>query len=893
MNVQAFLNSQDSAATALAGDREELVRAIGDLGQQDILLAGGKGASLGEMVRAGLPVPDGFVVLTGAYRSFVNCNGMAAEIDRITAGVPEDAAAALDEVSRSLQALFSDAALPQDIVDAIGEAYRRLGGGPVAVRSSATAEDLPGASFAGQHDSFLNMEGGEAVAAAVKRCWASLWKERAIAYRKRQGIASEGVAMAVVVQRMVTAERAGVLFTANPLDHRRDRMLLSASWGLGEAVVGGEVTPDQWVVDASSGDVVDAEIADKRVITVRDGDGTVTREMPAEMRTAPALQPAEVAELARMGRAAAKFFGSPQDIEWAAAEGSIYLVQSRPITSLFPLPEPRPDLVDGLRLYLCFSVHAQQMVEPLTPAGLEFWRALVAGFAYAFTGKPYRAVPALKFAAGRMFFDVTELLRNPKRWDGFGTAISDKDPVTAEALRLFLAREGDAIAHRGPGVRIPMRLLPLAARLALRYLSAAVVPNRARRRLQRETDAAIAALEAEAAGLAGVADRVRFIEEEIGRRGAVAWLVPVAVMSPGLAAEGAIRERLERWLGDASALTAIQRALPYNPTTEMGLALWRLAQRLRAEGVAPSAEHPGVREFLGRFGHRAVWEIDPGVPRWSEDPAFVLDVLRGYGEAEGTDQEAQFHAHEAEAVRVADDVVARVRRERGGLHARQLGWLIRLYRATGGMREQPKFDGARLIALTRRVLRDVGEELVRRGRLDDADDVFFLTLDQIRAADLGGEDTRAAGMDLSAEAARARAEYLREQERRAVPRWMTSAGECIFGVPAKGGEGVLAGHPVSPGVYEGTVRVVLHPAGARLERGEVMVCRGTDPCWTPLFLRAGALVMETGGAVSHGSVVAREYGLPAVAGVPDATVHLQDGMRVRVDGETGQVAVLE
>jgi rifampicin phosphotransferase len=870
----------------------QAVRTLGELGRNDVLLAGGKGASLGEMVRAGLPVPDGFVMLTGAYRAFVADNQLEAEIRRLTRDLPTGDTA-LEETSRALHRLFESAEMPDRVTADIDAAYNALGGGPVAVRSSATAEDLPGASFAGQHDSFLNVVGADAVAAAVKRCWISLWNARALAYRRRKGIASEGVAMAVVVQRMVTAERAGVLFTANPLDHRRDRMLLSASWGLGEAVVAGDVTPDQWVVDAGSGAVIDARIADKRVITVREGDGTVNRAMPPELRDAPSLQPGEVAALARMGRVAAEFFGSPQDIEWAGAGGEFYLVQSRPITSLFPLPEPRPDPADGLRLYLCVSVHAQQMVEPLTPAGLEFWRVLVAGFAHTFTGKPYRDVPAFKVAAGRMFFDVTALLRNPKRWEGFGTAISDKDPVTTEALRLFLAREGDRIAHRGPGIRIPTRMVPVAARLAMRYLAAAIAPERARRRLQRETDAAIGALETDAARLTGVADRVRFIEEEIGRRGAIAWLVPVAVMSPGLAAESAIRERLERWLGDVSGLASIQRALPHNPTTEMGLALWRLARRLRAEGAEPTADHPGVREFLDRFGHRAVWEIDPGVARWSEDPSYVLEMLRSYAEQVDADQERQFRDHEGEAERVADELVARVRQQKGKLRAWQLRRLIHLYRQTGGLREQPKFDGARIIALTRRVLREAGEELVQRGRLDDADDVCFLTLDQIRSADEAGAAGLAPGADLREAAAHARSEYLRERERRAIPRWMTSVGECIFGVPSEEGEGVLSGFPVSPGMYEGTVRVVHHPAGARLERGEVLVCRGTDPCWTPLFLRAGALVMETGGAVSHGSVVAREYGLPAVAGVAEATERLQDGMRVRVDGETGQVTVLD
>ncbi|MCC6007513.1 MAG: efflux RND transporter permease subunit, partial [Rhodobacteraceae bacterium] len=343
---------------------------------------------------------------------------------------------------------------------------------------------------------------------------------------------------------------------------------------------------------------------------------------------------------------------------------------------------------------------------------------------------------------------------------------------------------------------------------------------------------------------------------------------------------------LDRALRDATQ--AVQRALPHNATTEMGLALWRLAQAMRARGEEPSADHPGVVEFLRRFGHRAVWEIDPGIARWAEDPSYVLDLLRGYMEApDDADQEAQFFQARAEAEAAVAEIVARVRREKGGLRARILAWQLRCYRELAGLREQPKFEGARMIAITRRILLAAGAELVAGGRLDAAEDVFFLGLGDLLAVQAG-----TAG-DLRAKAAAARATHESEMRRRAVPRWMTSDGECIFGVASDETEGVLSGLPVSAGSFEGRVRVVLHPSGAKLEQGEVLVCRGTDPAWTPLFLRAGALVMETGGAVSHGSIVAREYGLPAVAGVPNATERLRDGQRVRVNGETGQVTVLD
>jgi len=865
----------------------DITRALDALDERDLSLAGGKGASLGAMLQAGLPVPEGFAVLTEAYRAFVRHNGFEEPVRALVEDMPPDDPEALAAAAQGLKDRFIAGEIPEGVARAIADTYAGIGAGLVVVRSSATAEDLPGASFAGQHDSFLNVEGPEDVADAVRRCWASLWNPRAASYRKRVGLDTTDIGIAVVVQRMIDAERSGVLFTANPLDHRRDRMLLSASFGLGEAVVGGDVAPDNWVLDAD-GRVLEHHLSDKQVITVREGKGTVNRPMPDDKRRAVSLSDTEVAELAALGGRAQKYFDSPQDLEWAIEGGRIYLVQSRPITSLFPLPEPLPAPEDGLRLYLCFNVHAQQMLEPFTPAGIDWWRAIVGGFAHAATGRPERDLPWLKVSAGRLFADITELLRKPGRWPQLAEAASDKDPVTGQALLAFRDREGHRIIGRKGGIGFWWRLGPLLARLGWRGLLASLNPEKARLRVLAETDAAIRRIETEAQSLPTLRARVDFIRDVLGRRGAIIWIIPVAVMNPGLMAEGALRRKARDWLDDEGLLTPVQRALPHNITTEMGLALWRLAQRFKAEGTEPRADHPGVADFLRRFGHRAVWEIDPGVARWSEDPTYVLGVLRSYMDApEDADQEAQFHRQRAEAERAALDLVARVRAAKGAMRARVFAWQMRCYRELAGLREQPKFEGARLIAIARRILLDAGADLVAKDALDTAEDVIFLGFDDL----LAFEEGRAG--DLRAKAAEARAEYAREMTRRAVPRWMTSDGEALFGVKAAESAGVLSGLPVSAGTHEGRVRVVLHPVGAKLERGEVLVCRGTDPAWTPLFLQAGALVMETGGAVSHGSIVAREYGLPAVAGVADATTRLTDGQRVRVDGQSGQVVLLD
>ncbi len=853
----------------------------------DLPLAGGKGASLGAMLGAGLPVPEGFAVLTQAYRDFVAHNKFDEPVRHLVEDVPADDPDALARAAQALKDQFLAGAIPPHVSNAIAAAYDKIGAGLVVVRSSATAEDLPGASFAGQHDSFLNIEGPEAVAEAVRGCWASLWNPRAVSYRKRVGLDTINIGIAVVVQRMIDAERSGVLFTANPLDHRRDRMLLSASWGLGEAVVGGDVSPDNWVLDAS-GKVLSHHLSDKEIITVREGKGTVNRPMPEDKRRAVSLSEAEVTELARLSAKAQAYFDSPQDLEWAIEGGRIYLVQSRPITSLFPLPEPQPAPEDGLRFYMCFNVTAQQMLEPFTPAGLDWWRAICGGFAHAATGRPERDLPWLKEGAGRMFADITELLRKPGRWAQVADALSEKDPITGQAMLAFRDREGHRITGRKGGIGFWWRLGPLFARLGWRGLIASLNPEKARLRVLAETDAAIRQIEKEAQGLSTMRARVDFIRDVLGRRGAIIWIIPVAVMNPGLMAEGALKHKVRDWLGDESLLTPVQRTLPHNITTEMGLTLWRLARKFSAEGIEPRADHPDVKAFLERFGHRALWEIDPGIARWSEDPTYVLELIRSYMDApEDADQEAQFARQKAEAETAMADLVARVRAAKGGLRARFFAWQLRCYRELAGLREQPKYEGARMIALARRIWLEAGAELVAKDALDAPEDVLFLRLD-----DLLGFEVGQAG-DLRAKSAEARAEYEREKTRRAVPRIMSSDGEAIFGVQAEESEGVLVGLPVSAGTHEGRVRVIEHPSGAKLERGEVLVCRGTDPGWTPLFLQAGALVMETGGAVSHGSIVAREYGLPAVAGVADATSRLTDGQRVRVDGQSGQVVILD
>ncbi|CAG0933386.1 pyruvate, water dikinase [Thermoflexales bacterium] len=865
---------------------------------------GGKGASLARLAQAGLPVPDGFHVTTAAYRQFVAENNLQPAILNALEQADVARPDSLEAASHVIHDLFAQAHVPSAIADEIGAAYRSLatkrGSGDesisVAVRSSATAEDLPEASFAGQQDTYLNILGREAVLSAVKRCWASLWTARAISYRARQGISMERVVLAVVVQQLVTAKMAGILFTANPLTGRRDEAVINAAWGLGEAIVGGRVTPDTLIVDKAAGRVKQAQVAEKAIMTVRTSNGTKEQPVEESRRKERVLSDTLAAKLTALGCQIEAAYGAPQDIEWcytsapspngieAGGEaGQFFIVQARPITTLFPLPTPLPTPEDGLRIYLCVNVVLQGITEPFTPLGWEIFRLSYAGMIDSVTGKLSTAYPAwVKDAAGRMYVDPTDLLRNPKIGKMIARWLAAKDPVASQALLQVLQVNADKIQSKQK-LKLPWRMFfTIVPNMVGPAIYSFLAPRAAREKMYAMGEAWLAPLEQRARQLTGRTDRLHFVEDAARKLFWTAFY-EVAYCSSGLRSMELIPALLKKWLGADTLAQPVLQALPHNPTTEMGQELLRIARRLQIEQAAPAPDHPAVQEFLKRFGHRAVREIDTGLPRWSEDPTYVVEMLATYlAQGNLESKLEQFRAAQAEAEASIPRVVAEVRRCKGRLPAWIIGHLLRCLREAGGMREQPKFDLIRCFALLRHVLLEVGQDLVTQGQLDKAEDVFYLTWANIQASG-----------DLRPRAAEARAAYRREVGRTAVPRIMTSTGECFYSAPAVGDHNTLVGAPVSPGVYTGMAHIVHAPLGAQLERGEILVTHSTDPSWTPLFLNAGAVIMETGGPISHGAIVAREYGIPAVAGVSEATTRLRTGQRLRVNGETGEIVCLE
>ncbi|MDN5915261.1 MAG: phosphoenolpyruvate synthase [Pseudonocardia sp.] len=868
------------------------------LGGRDLPQVGGKAANLGELLRAGFAVPDGFCVMTPAYAAAAR----AADLDAVLA------ASDPDRLGGRARAALLAVPIPAAVAAAVIDAYAALGAHvPVAVRSSATAEDLPTASFAGQQDTFLNVVGRDAVLDAVRRCWASLWTDRAVQYRARAGIDQHGVALAVVVQRMLDVEVAGVLFTADPVTGRRDRTVIDANPGLGEAVVSGAVNPDHVEVEAD-GRISEVRVGDK-ALAVRALAGGGVEHVAAASDAEPCLSEAAITELAAVGRRVAARFGAPQDLEWAIdTEGAVWLTQSRPITTLYPLPRsPEP----GLRVFVCASL-AQGLTRPVTPMGISAFRVVASTASRVVFGVPVpdtlAGPPVFAEAGGRMFIDATGVLRSRVGRLLVPRVLDVMEARSAVVLRALF--DEPELAVRSTSV------LPFARGLAgalLRYRVPPTVavsvasPAAGRRRAARVARRVRAHVPAgpDATGAERLDAAVRVL-------GAAFATVPRVAPVAGA---GFLMLALARRLAgpdlDADTVHDVLRSLPYNVTTGMDLRLWDVATRLRADLPSASAlrEHsaaeltaahrdgtlpPVLRDELGGFlrehGHRAVAEIDLGVPRWSDDPSYLFGVLANYLRVEDPEHGADVVF--ARGARAADDAVAaaaaRVRRRGGGWAGRGrallVGTALRRMRELAGMREEHKDLLVRMLAQARTEIAAVGAELAARGLLDAAEDVFLLDLAMARTA--------LAGVDHRAVVAVRRAEYEREMLRRHVPRVLLSDGtepETLAAADPGDTPGALRGSPASAGTVSAPARVVLDPVGAHLEPGEVLVCPSTDPGWTPLFLTAGGLVMEMGGSNSHGAVVAREYGIPAVVGVPGATECIVTGQRVAVDGAAGLV----
>jgi phosphohistidine swiveling domain-containing protein len=878
-----------------------LVVDLADVDSTMINAVGGKALNLGLMSLGELPVPGGFCVTTEAYRLVVQ-GRLDDLMDKLAGSTdPGGVAAAAEEARQRVLAVEP----PAELRTAITDRYSAIGDdAPVAVRSSATAEDLAYASFAGQQDTYLNVVGSAALLDAVRRCWASLWTDRAVSYRNANGIDHSGVTLAVVVQRMIDAAVAGVMFTANPVTGNRNETVIDASPGLGEAVVSGAVNPDHFVVNSVDDAIVTRRLGDKRlVITSLPGGGTVHQEL-ADRSSEACLDDQQLRQLVDLGQQVQRLYGAPQDTEWALdSVGRFWLTQARPITTLYPLARThRP----GLRVLMCFSL-AQGLTRPITPMGIAAFRLIGSSVATALQMPPVEPLagpPAMHAPGQRLYLDLTSVLRNRIGRRAVITIFGVMEARASALLKTLAARPEFSIIdspdhamlrHIAAAVlrnKVPVRVAIGLANPEWAYRGVAASERRLRRSLTLPANAT-------------ASQRLDFVEQRLGEVLFVMLrTVPYAVGGYLMLAAS---RRLLRDVAQPGELQEVLRGLPHNITTEMDLKLWELTEEIRSdepsrtaftdlavpdllqryrERALPAVAQCALQGFLRRFGHRAVAEIDLGMPRWSDDPSHLLGVISNYLRLDESDLDpaSQFRTGAAKAESMITSLTSRAA-QRSRLRAKLAGWTLRRVRQLAGLREAHKFPLALAFAFMREHLKAIGRELAAVKVLDQADDVFFLDLGDVRRG-LAGEDLRTLVSER-------REAYEQELKRRHIPRLLLSDGtepEALATQAARA-DGALVGSPASTGAVTGRARVVLDPVGAHLEPGEILVAPSTDPGWTPLFFTAGGLVMEMGGSGSHGAVVAREYGIPAVVGVPEATQKIETGQLITVDGSAGLVSI--
>ena len=857
-----------------------------EIDQTQRMLVGGKGANLGELAKlAGIHVPDGFCITTQAFQRIMGATAAITEyldqLVRLKVAEREKIA----ELSAALRQAIAAVAIPQAIEEEISRHLARLGEeNAYAVRSSATAEDLPTASFAGQQDTYLNVIGKPAILTHISKCWASLFTERAVIYRLQNGFDHRKVHLAVVVQQMVFPQAAGILFTADPVTSNRKVLSIDASFGLGEALVAGLVNADNYKV--RNGELVDKQIATKQlaIYGVKAG-GTTTEAIAPAQQQRQALTDAQILQLAQIGRTIEAHFGAPQDIEWCLADEIFYIVQSRPITTLYPIPA-----ASDRENHLYLSVgHQQMMTDPIKPLGLSFFLLT--------TRAPMRT------AGGRLFVDVTQHLATAVGRAMLLQGMGQHDPLMKDALQTIIERDDfiKTATNDQPGQSPKGGPPPAQPPIAN---DPTIVSN-----LIKQSQASIAALKQRIQTKAG-ADLLAFIREDIQQLRQILFdPQSSAVFMAAINASAWINEKMHEWLGEKNAADVLSQSVPHNITSAMGLALLDVADAIRPHGAVIAylqqakaddflgglrqlaggqAAWDAIEAFLDQYGMRGAGEIDITRSRWREQPTTLLPlILSNIKSFAPGESQRRFAQGQQEALAKAQDLLERLRQlPEGEQKAEETKHNIDLIRNFIGYREYPKYAMVSRYFIYKKALLKEAERLVQANVIEETVDIYYLTFEEL--------DEVVRTQQLDRQIISRRKEEYQTYEKLTPPRVITSDGEIIRGAYKRANlpPGTLVGLAVSAGVIEGRARVILNMAEAELAEGDILVTRFTDPSWTPLFVAIKGLVTEVGGLMTHGAVIAREYGLPAVVGVENATTRIKDGQRIRVHGTEGYVEIL-
>lgn len=877
----------------------------------DVGLVGGKAINLARLVRAGFLVPPGFTVSTAAYREFLVANELARLITSAVARIDFADPESLEPVTKEIRDAFLAAEVPERIGQAIIRAYRDIPDGSyVAVRSSGTAEDLADASFAGLHDTYLDVSGDDGLLQAVKSCWSSLWSARSTAYRNDRGYDHVGVGLAVTVQRMVEAEAAGVLFTANPLSARTDEFVINAAWGLGEGVVSGVLTPDQFVLDSRARIVKSTILGSKAVRIVRNpesGVGTVEEPVPGDLRASASISDAVVRRLGELASRVLELYdGVPQDVEFALERDEIYVLQSRSIT--------------GVDFTWDEDVDAWQSV-PEDPKTIwshayadEYWTGAITPLFYSVRGEEYERIDRHSYTLWGL--DDLLLLR-PFKW-AYGTVY-----YNAERDRLLNQYLLPASLRESTLWKLPPSWQKDAARAPFDWRKAArahlrILLREPRRRpgggwyddLYDEIENHVAEADGPSdAELCGMSDEElrastqRMIDLAvvlIGRTRPAFHYYAVAAMAllknmvaawcPGLEAEGVFQQliggKLPRATStsmEAAALRGVAAEIRANPELTHLIESTTGAeffQRLEESAGGRRLLKRYTKEVLEEYGHRGHADRDIWYPRRADDPGIDHETLRVLV---AVDEPTDGHVVPAST---RCEVAARIRRTRLGVlkvkaFERLHDYILRLLLLRDDFR--PHID--RVTFAKKRHFREIGRRLKATGKLEHDDDFYFLTREELYYI---WDREAVSTVDKAKIATRRRVFEGHLAHEHPVPAFLQHGKPLAECEPDTDGR-VLQGIGTSRGCVTGTARIArgLDQIG-RLRRGDILVCNSTDPGWASVFTIVGGLVLETGGMLAHGSCLAREYGLPAVTLRAAMTV-IQEGETITVDGDVGVV----
>lgn len=841
---------------------------------------GGKGQSLARMSGAGFPVPPGFILTTEAYRSFVSSNGLQSRILKAVEKTDPTDTAGLESASQTIAAMFTQGSIPPEVVDEIGKAYETFQHRPVAVRSSATAEDLPEASFAGQQETYLNVRGLDALMEAVKKCWASLWTARAIAYRSKNRIDPASVALAVVVQEMVFADAAGVLFTANPVNGHRSEALINAAWGLGEAVVSGAVTPDTLTVEKTTGKILERLTAEKEVMTVRTASGTEEQPTPAALRRKAVLTNRQAAGLAALGQKIEAFYGMPMDIEWALAGGEFVILQARPITALpvdWSLPDPKA-------LYARASL-AEHIPGPVTPLfgslGMRIANIESVKMFARVMGKNYRAI----LKTGEMYTALNGYVYSGMNMDASSALLMIK--VSFSNLSYFFRGS----VPRWQAGRKDFLLVVEAWEIRDVFeMSSTELLEGVKALLHAASQYFTVLQTCLPAASSSETIFMKFYSSMIKRKKDPEGDVFLKGFESGaLRAEKSLYDLAlwikqgDRRLADYFKITAVEEILASftagRPDVDVPLDAW---EELRKR----------FQYHLEEFG-RTAYEFDFSNPTPIEKPGPQVEAIKGFlvdGCANPHDRQNRVIAARKAAT---DAILARLRWPIKGWFVRLLGWA----QETGPMREDGIADMGLAHPLMRRFLGELGRRIAARGALTAPEDIYWIYEEELDAM-IAALENGSPMPDINAEISARKEEWAARLKITPPPllpeksRW----GKIVQGGQTEKQDGrmVLKGLGTSEGLVTAPACVLLGPEDfSRMRKGFVLVAVTTTPAWTPLFTLASAVVTDIGGPLSHSSIVAREFGIPAVMSTRSATRLIRDGQTVTVDGAKGTVILLD